>query len=250
MSRIYDDSCIHIPHNAWGYDSFYLDGEEYYKIPNHPYYYINMDGDILSVRRPHNPIFLKPWENQYGHKSVKLDGVKLLVHRIMADTFLDNSDNYPVVRHLDDDPRNNNILNLEWGTYKDNYADCVRNGHEFRRSVYCFEKDVIYRTGAAAAKDLGVSRSAITLCCEGKIGNVNGFHLCYEDEIEERRNDPDWFRERNNFKPIIAYKDNGEELYFDSRKAAAEYLGIPDCGISSVVRGHLKHTHGWRFREG
>ena len=250
MSRIYDDSCIHVPHNAWGYDSFYANDIEYRMIVGHPKYYISSQGDVLSFANPLNPRILKTWENKHGHKIVCMDGDKYLVHRLVAETFIPNPEGYPIVRHLDDDPNDNSIRNLAWGTSKDNREDSIRNGNDYRKGVYCFELDKLYRSCADAARDLGVSKSAITQCCQGLTGYANRYHLCYEDEIEEKRNDSNWFRERNKFKPVIAYKDEGEELYFDSRKAAAEYLGIPDCGISSVISGRINSTHGWKFREG
>lgn len=42
------------------------------------------------------------------------------VHRLVAIAFLDNPNNLPVVMHLDDNPTNNNVTNLKWGTTKEN----------------------------------------------------------------------------------------------------------------------------------
>ena len=43
-----------------------------------------------------------------------------LVHRMVAQTFLDNPDNKPVVNHKDTNILNNDVDNLEWVTYKEN----------------------------------------------------------------------------------------------------------------------------------
>tara|TARA_B100001094_G_scaffold329118_1_gene391144 strand:- start:161 stop:1510 length:1350 start_codon:yes stop_codon:yes gene_type:complete len=43
-----------------------------------------------------------------------------LIHRMVAQTFLDNPDNKPVVNHKDTNILNNNVDNLEWVTYKEN----------------------------------------------------------------------------------------------------------------------------------
>lgn len=43
-----------------------------------------------------------------------------LIHRLVAETFLDNSNNYPVVNHKDGNKLNNNVNNLEFVTYKEN----------------------------------------------------------------------------------------------------------------------------------
>ena len=43
-----------------------------------------------------------------------------LIHRMVAQTFLENPENKPVVNHKDTDILNNNVNNLEWVTYKEN----------------------------------------------------------------------------------------------------------------------------------
>jgi hypothetical protein len=48
------------------------------------------------------------------------------IHRLIAIAFIPNPNNYPVVNHIDGNPLNNKIENLEWCTYKHN------NLHSFR----------------------------------------------------------------------------------------------------------------------
>jgi hypothetical protein len=45
------------------------------------------------------------------------------VHRLVAEAFIPNPNNLPSVLHLDDNPSNNNVDNLRWGTHKDNMND-------------------------------------------------------------------------------------------------------------------------------
>lgn len=56
------------------------------------------------------------------------------IHRLVAQAFIPNQNNLPIVRHLDDDPKNNFIENLAWGTQKDNMQDARANGRTFRAS--------------------------------------------------------------------------------------------------------------------
>ena len=42
------------------------------------------------------------------------------IHRLVANTFIPNPNNYPIINHKDENPSNNYIDNLEWCTYKYN----------------------------------------------------------------------------------------------------------------------------------
>ena len=43
-----------------------------------------------------------------------------LIHRLIAQTFISNSNNYNIVNHIDGNKQNNNINNLEWCTQSHN----------------------------------------------------------------------------------------------------------------------------------
>ena len=49
------------------------------------------------------------------------------VHRIVALHFIDNFLNKPEINHIDSDKSNNNVLNLEWCTSKENKEHAVKN---------------------------------------------------------------------------------------------------------------------------
>ena len=50
---------------------------------------------------------------------------KFYVHRLVAISFIDNPNNLPLVCHADNNPQNNKISNLYWGTYKDNTQQAI-----------------------------------------------------------------------------------------------------------------------------
>lgn len=75
---------------------------------------------------------IKPQRRRSGHYDVllKKNGLqkRMWVHRIVAQTFLDNPDSLPIVNHLDHNPGNNEVSNLEWCTQGHNVRHCHDNG--------------------------------------------------------------------------------------------------------------------------
>lgn len=77
-------------------------------------------------------IILKPSSRKSGHLSVNLclNGKAKLyaVHRLVLFAFAGPPQSGHVCRHLDGNPKNNNILNLTWGTKLENERDKKRHG--------------------------------------------------------------------------------------------------------------------------
>jgi hypothetical protein len=69
-------------------------------------------------------------ENAFGYCTVRLMTATgrrvLLVHRLVADAFVDNPQAHPEVRHIDGEPTHNQAANLAWGTATDRENDRIR----------------------------------------------------------------------------------------------------------------------------
>lgn len=55
------------------------------------------------------------------------------VHRIVAELFLDNPNNYNCINHIDNNKRNNNINNLEWCTQQHNIQMAFHEQNAFSK---------------------------------------------------------------------------------------------------------------------
>lgn len=67
---------------------------------------------ILSIQKTGN----------YDHIILYKNGKQInhLIHRLVAEAFIENKNNYKEVNHKDENTRNNNVDNLEWCNHKQN----------------------------------------------------------------------------------------------------------------------------------
>ena len=106
-------------------------------------YAINRNGEIKSLAktiyqpnhgyRKFKEYTLKPWDNGHGYKVVSLakEGKRKnhYMHRLVAEHFIENPNNYPEVNHIDYDKGNNNVNNLEWVSRKMNMQHSIIHMH-------------------------------------------------------------------------------------------------------------------------
>ena len=105
------------------------------------YYQVSTNGRVRSVdriscggrnnsKRYRYGVVLKQLDNK-GYKLVNLykegRAKKVIVSRLVAETFIDNPGNKPEVNHIDEDKENNSVTNLEWVTPKENSNHGTRN---------------------------------------------------------------------------------------------------------------------------
>lgn len=99
-------------------------------IPNHDGYYASEDGQLLSMKKQ-EPFILTPMASKDGHLYVYMydegESKKVWVHRAVLSAFCGKEEKDLICRHLDDDPSNNHINNLVWGTRQQNADDRKKN---------------------------------------------------------------------------------------------------------------------------
>ncbi|UVY47778.1 MAG: zinc-binding loop region of homing endonuclease [Bacteriophage sp.] len=81
-----------------------------------------------------------------GRLRLTIRGKNWPLHRLLALAWVPNPNpnEYHIVRHLDDDPLNNKLSNLRWGTPKMNTHDCIRNGNFFLPKPRYGKKNNLY----------------------------------------------------------------------------------------------------------
>ena len=123
----------------------------------------------LNYHRENKLKLLTQCKDKDGYKVVLLYNngrrKQFRVHRIIAETFLNNDDMLPCINHKDENKANNNVSNLEYCTteYNNQYSksraleQCDLNGNVVR--VWCSVREASDNTGAKEAN--------ISACCRG-----------------------------------------------------------------------------------
>lgn len=138
------------------------------EIEGFPGYFIEDNGSVWSE---YSNKFLKPLHDTNGYLMVNLhkDGKQWSkrIHRLVAEAFINNPNNYDQVNHIDENKENNNINNLEWVTQQENNKYIEKIGHHSGRP----KKKVLvefrngdreeYESLAECAKHFNVNKSTI-----------------------------------------------------------------------------------------
>ena len=93
-------------------------------ITNNEKYTIDVNGNVYNT---HTNKYLKN-SIRNGYCFVTLNGKHLSIHKLVADTFIPNIDNKPIINHIDGNKQNNSVDNLEWCTYKENASHSYKSG--------------------------------------------------------------------------------------------------------------------------
>lgn len=186
-------------------------------------YFVSEDGKVFSKKRG-KIIELKPITKGHdGYEKVRLyDGGKrkdFFVHRLVAEAFIENSNNLPIINHIDENKSNNNVRNLEWCTkkYNVNYGQARRKMSEsmkahFEKNPSEYDRVRKQLLGRSLSKE---SRKKIASKLSVPVE-------CLQNGVVLRK--------------------------YNSTKEAAESMGAEASNICAVLKGRRKRAAGYEWR--
>lgn len=143
-------------------------------ITGYPNFYVSKRGRVWKRIRDGTWKELRYIKNPTrGYLYVSLSGKHFRLNRLVAMVYIPNPENKAYVCHKDNNPCNNHIDNLYWGTPSENTQQCIRDGRGYigdknpRAKVKNIDREIIRRkftlgsTINELTKEYNLSRSAI-----------------------------------------------------------------------------------------
>ncbi len=125
------------------------------------FYEVSDDGNIRNAKTK------KVRKNNINHNGYyfvtislgsRKNKITIKNHIAVADTYIDNPNNYPIINHKDGNKLNNHITNLEWCTYQYNAQHALQNGlldnyiNKYDVPIICLPDMIIYKSITEAGK--------------------------------------------------------------------------------------------------
>ena len=206
---------------------------------------------------------LKPIKKNNGYLVVSLLGKQTNIHRLVAETFIENPENKPCVDHINTIPTDNQVDNLRWVTYKENsrnintllklrtFIDKKFAGKFGKLSVthkkvfqYSLNGEFIreWDCMSDACRKYNIDSGSMTRCCKGLESQAKGYIWRYD----KCNVSPVSLR----IKAILQYDKNGVFIKEWNRITdAAKYYNTSTGRICSCLKGFTKSCKGfvWKY---
>lgn len=146
-------------------------------------YAVTSCGKVWSYKR-NNFLVASPDTDGYFRVSLYKGGKGKIgyIHRLVAEAYIPNPNNFPQVNHKTEDKSKNAVPQLEWCTcaYNNNYGTAPKRRAKSRgKRVICIETGVIYNSTIEASAAVGRTRNIVSQCCRGLAKTCAGFHWAF-----------------------------------------------------------------------
>ena len=159
------------------------------------YYQVSNLGRVksLNYKRTKKEKILKPNITKVNYQQVHLcknKQIKILyIHRLVAEMFIPNPNNFPIINHKDENPMNNIYSNLEWcdKKYNLNYGTAQeRKAQKHNKPILQFDLDSNfikeYESITQASKELNIKIDYISSCCLGRRRKTKGYVFKFKND--------------------------------------------------------------------
>lgn len=160
-------------------------------------YKVSNLGNVMSFKGK-KPKLLKPFNNGKGYLQVCLrnnnKSKNFQIHRLVAQAFLQNPNNCPVINHKDENPLNNNVNNLEfctqkynlnYGTRNERVSKALTNRKDLSKTILQFDKNGNfineYPSVREAERKTGIYNENICSVCKGRYKSAGGYVWKFAD---------------------------------------------------------------------
>lgn len=177
------------------------------------------------------------------------------VHRLIAQTFLENPEKKEIVNHKNGIKHDNRLENLEFVTQSENLRHAVSIGLIKSKKIVQYSLTGVkinsFVSITEASRQTNIDRVTIGKCCTGKKKSSGGYFWKYDDGKEVKI---PMKKISNINKPVIQYSIEGDKIEeFDTIKIASEKTNINLNSITSCCTGYKNQkTAGgfiWKFRD-
>lgn len=215
----------------------------------------NSDGSVSPYTYHVKEKILKQGIRQDGYSDVSLSNhgktVLHCIHRLLAEAWIPNPNNFNYVNHKDLDKTNNSLDNLEWISNAGNVIHAVNQYSNTKqcKPIYCLETNEVYPSMGQCERSLGLPAGSVTDVINHGRGCKYTLRLATEDEIAAHKASLDskvswtfdFHGKGKRLHPIRKIKCIETQAIFDSLVYAESVTGL--CG--DTIRDSIRQKRSY-----